>query len=82
VCEELNIMANLKFIKATPGLNTTEMLLLLIKANPQGLTLKVLSNKINRPISMLNICLKSLIKNKQVEVKLNGMQRVFLPKLA
>ena len=75
-------MANLKFIKATPGLNTTEMLLLLIKANPQGLTLKVLSNKINRPISMLNICLKSLIKNKQVEVKLNGMQRVFLPKLA
>ena len=77
-------MATLKFIKATPGLNTTEKLLQVIKANPQGLTIKALSKQLNRPISMLNICLKTLISSKQVKVKLsrNGMQRIFFPKLA
>lgn len=72
-------MAKIRFIQARGGLSTTERLLQIIAQNPHGLTLKSLSKEMNRPVSMLNICLNSLIKTKQVKVKLsdNKMQKIY-----
>lgn len=73
-------MANLIFIKARGGLSTSETLLRVINQNPQGLTIKQLSNNINRPVSMINICLKQLSSRKQITIQLSGMQRLIYPK--
>lgn len=72
-------MARIKFIKARGGLNTTETILQIIQLNPGGLTLKSLSKEMNRPVSMLNICLNNLIQSKQIKVKLsdNKMQKIY-----
>ncbi|MCU0536658.1 MAG: winged helix-turn-helix transcriptional regulator [Hydrococcus sp. Prado102] len=69
-------------ISATPGPKTTERILELILAHPQGIKTKELSDRLNRPVSMVNICLKSLIASKQVRVRLsdNGMQQIYYPK--
>ena len=74
-------MPTIKIIKATPGPKTTERLLNLLQNYPEGITMSKLSQQLNRPVSMVNICLKSLISNKQVNVKLskNGMQRLYIP---
>lgn len=72
-------MTNLIFIEARGGLSTSEILLQLIKQNPQGLTLKQLSNSINRPVSMINLCLKQLSNQKQIKIELKGMQRLIYP---
>ncbi|MBD2395807.1 winged helix-turn-helix domain-containing protein [Cyanobacterium aponinum FACHB-4101] len=61
-------MARIKFIKSRGGLTTTERILQIIQENPKGLTLKSLKQEINRPVSMLNICLKTLIQTKQIRV--------------
>jgi hypothetical protein len=73
-------MTNLIFIKARGGLTTSETLLQVINQNPNGLTLKQLSNSINRPVSMINICLKQLSSRKQITVQLMGMQRLIYPR--
>ncbi len=72
-------MVKLKFIQARGGLTTTERILQIIQNNPRGLTMKSLSQETNRPISMLNICLRNLIKDKQVKVRLsnNRMQQIY-----
>lgn len=72
-------MTNLIFIEARGGLSTSETLLQLINQNPQGLTLKQLSNILNRPVSMINICLKQLTSRKQITVQIRGMQRLIYP---
>lgn len=74
-------MVKLIFIEARGGLTTSEMLLQVINENPNGLTLKQLSNIINRPVSMINICLKQLTSRKQIRVQLMGMQRLIYPKI-
>lgn len=68
----------LKLISARGGLSTTEMLLQVIKKSPNGCTIKYLSRTLNRPVSMINLSLKSLIINKQIRVQLseNGMQKI------
>jgi hypothetical protein len=73
----------IKIIRATPGPNTTERILDLINAHPEGITLSQLSQQLNRPVSMINHCLKSLISSEQVFVKLSdsGMQQVYFPNL-
>ncbi|BAQ61144.1 hypothetical protein GM3708_1550 [Geminocystis sp. NIES-3708] len=73
-------MTNLIFIKARGGLTTGETLLNVINQNPQGLTIKQLSNIINRPVSMINICLKQLTSNRQITIQFSGMQRLIYPK--
>lgn len=73
-------MLSLMFIEARGGLTTSETLLQVINQNPQGLTLKQLSNILNRPVSMINICLKQLSGNKQITIQLMGMQRLIYPK--
>ena len=73
-------MSNLIFIEPRGGLTTGETLLQVINQYPQGCTIKHLSKTINRPVSMINLSLKALISNKQVKVKLMGMQRLIYPR--
>ena len=72
-------MVKIKFIQPRGGLTTSEKILQVIAENPRGLTIKSLSQQTNRPISMLNICLRNLIKDKQVKVRLseNKMQQIY-----
>ena len=75
-------MATIQIIKPTPGPTTTERILEILSNHPQGITIREIQNIINRPVSMLQICLKSLIASGQVYVRLNGSgtQRVYYPK--
>jgi DNA-binding transcriptional regulator YiaG len=61
-----------------PSPTTTDRLLESIRMHPDGLTVKELSEGLNRPVSMVQICLKTLIANRQVVVK----QRSYGQKLA
>lgn len=72
---------SIRIIKATPGPTTTERILELILAHPQGIATKELSKSLNRPVSMINHCLKRLIASKQVGVRLSesGMQQIYFP---
>jgi DNA-binding transcriptional regulator YiaG len=62
----------LAIIEITPDFSsptTTDRLLESIRNRPDGLTIKELSDTLNRPISMLHICLKILIASKKVAVR-------------
>ncbi len=50
----------IRIVKTKPGPTTTEKVLDLILTHPQGITAKEICSKLNRPISMVQICLKSL----------------------
>jgi DNA-binding transcriptional regulator YiaG len=67
-----------------PGLTTTDRLLESIHHHPEGLTIRQLADRLNRPISMLQICLKILIASRKVAVRQqqNGQQlaKVYIPK--
>jgi predicted transcriptional regulator len=71
----------IQIIAATPGPTTEETIVDLIITHPQGLTVKQLSQRLNRPVSMIQLCLKSLIANKKISVRLNnnGMQKIYYP---
>jgi DNA-binding IclR family transcriptional regulator len=73
-------MSNLIFIEPRGGLTTGERLLQVIDQYPQGCTIKHLSKTINRPVSMINLCLKQLTSSKQITIQLSGMQRLIYPK--
>jgi hypothetical protein len=60
-----------------PGPTTGEMLLDLLAQYPNGATIGELSNRLNRPVSMLQIVLKLLASQKKVRAKQRGMQRVY-----
>lgn len=51
------------------NLTTTDRLLELICTYPDGLTIKELADTLNRPVSMLQICLKILTASQKVTVK-------------
>ena len=59
-------MAYIRIIAPTPGLNTKERVLQIIKERKTGITIKEMKHTVNRPISMLQIYLKQLILAKQV----------------
>jgi DNA-binding transcriptional regulator YiaG len=69
-----------------PSLTTTDRLLESICNHPDGLTIKQLADRLNRPISMLQICLKILIASRKVAIRQqrNGSQsaKVYIPKPA
>ena len=59
-------------VEITPdfsSLTTTDRLLESIRDRPEGITIKELADKLNRPISMLQICLKILIASHKVAVR-------------
>ncbi len=62
-------------ITPTPGPSTAERVLELIITHPQGITVKGLSDRLNRPISMVQRCLKELQGSKFVQAKLNPEDR-------
>lgn len=56
-------------IRPTPGPTTTRQINTLILTHPQGITVDKLSNRLNRPISRIQSCLKSLLAVKVIEAK-------------
>lgn len=58
-----------QFIKATPGPRTDDRILEVIHANPQGITAKYIAQQIGRPISMVQVCLKSLLSRQKITCK-------------
>jgi DNA-binding transcriptional regulator YiaG len=71
----------LAIVEITPdfsSLTTTDRLLETIDLHPEGITIKELADTLNRPISMLHICLKILIASKKVAIRQqnNGQQFV------
>ncbi|ELS02247.1 hypothetical protein Xen7305DRAFT_00019600 [Xenococcus sp. PCC 7305] len=62
-------MTYLKIISATPGLTTQEEILKIVQEQATGITIKQLSKTLNRPVSMLQVCLKQLIFSKQIYSK-------------
>ncbi len=74
-------MTNLKIINATPGPRTVEQILELIQTRATGITLRELSRSLNRPRSMIQVCLKQLISEGRVCVHKNktGMSLIYYP---
>jgi predicted transcriptional regulator len=68
----------IKIISPTKGLNTTAQIFEIMQVYPQGITVQELSDRLNRPISMLNLCLKSLVASKKVLAKKNHNQWVYI----
>lgn len=56
-------------IHPTPGPTTTQQIQELILTHPQGITVKNLSDSLNRPISMVQFCIKSLLAIKVIKAK-------------
>lgn len=56
-------------IKAQPGLTTNEKILEVLENYSDGLTVKELSELLNRPISMIQVCLKLLVSCNKVTAK-------------
>ncbi|WP_310429128.1 helix-turn-helix transcriptional regulator [Chamaesiphon sp. VAR_48_metabat_135_sub] len=62
-------MAIIEITPNFPGSTTTDRLLETIENYPNGLTIKELANILNRPISMIQICLKILIASRKVAIR-------------
>jgi predicted transcriptional regulator len=60
---------SIQIVKPAPGLTTAEKILEIILANPQGITAKEIGRSLNRPISMVQICLKTLQSSRQIYAK-------------
>ena len=75
-------MIKIKIISGTPGINTRERILELIKSRSTGITIKEICKLINRPISMIQICLKELIADKAIFTRKNkvGVGLIYYPK--
>ncbi len=61
-------MSSLEISTDLPHLTTTDRMLAAIEDRPDGITIKELSEILNRPISMVQICLKISIANRKVAV--------------
>jgi DNA-binding transcriptional regulator YiaG len=62
----------LAIVEITPdfsSITTIDRLLELLEGRPDGITIKELSDTLNRPISMLQICLKIAIASRKVALK-------------
>jgi DNA-binding transcriptional regulator YiaG len=62
-------LAIIEITPDSPSLTTTDRLLESIHNHPDGLTIKELADTLNRPVSMLQICLKVLIASRKVVVR-------------
>lgn len=72
----------IEIINPTPGLSTQEQILEIIKARNTGITIKDISKSINRPISMIQVCLKDLIAIDAIFTHQNkvGVGLIYYPK--
>jgi predicted transcriptional regulator len=71
----------IKIISATPGVSTREQILGIIQTRSTGITIKEISKIINRPISMIQVCLKELISSKDIFTHQNkvGIGLIYYP---
>jgi predicted transcriptional regulator len=67
----------IKFIYAKGVKRTVESVWELIEKHPQGLTMRELVKELKRPTSMLLICIKDLMKRKQVKAQLINERLVY-----
>ncbi|MEM8779351.1 MAG: winged helix-turn-helix domain-containing protein [Cyanobacteria bacterium P01_G01_bin.49] len=65
-------------IAPTPGPTTREKILELILTHPQGITVKKLSDRLNRPVSMVQCYLNSLKSSNIVQAKFNPEDRQWI----
>jgi hypothetical protein len=74
----------IQIIKSRPGPSTTEQIKTLVFEHPDGITLTQICKVLNRPVSMIQRCLKPLIASRQIycNKSSDGMQLVYYPKLA
>jgi DNA-binding IclR family transcriptional regulator len=70
---------SIKIIRPTAGLNTTDRILDIVRANPQGISVRTLSDQLNRPVSMINRCLKSLVAAKKILARKDNNQWIYRP---
>ncbi len=61
-------MTLIKIITPTPGPNTSDRLLELIDNRVTGITLRELCQFLNRPASMIQVCLQKSIRSGRVRV--------------
>jgi predicted transcriptional regulator len=71
----------IQIITATPGPTTAERIFDLLLAHPQGMTVKDLSQRLNRPVSMVQHCLKHLMAAEAVcaQFSEDGRQWLYYP---
>ena len=74
-------MIEINLISATPGISTQEQILELIKNRRTGITVKEIKQILNRPISMIQVCLKDLIASKAIFTRQNkaGVGLIYYP---
>ena len=74
-------MIEINIISATPGISTQEQILELIQARHTGITVKEIKRILNRPISMIQVCLKDLIASKAIFTRKNkaGVGLIYYP---
>ncbi|EAM51010.1 hypothetical protein CwatDRAFT_4009 [Crocosphaera watsonii WH 8501] len=77
----VDLTLSFTIISSTPGLTTKERVMNLVSTHPEGITAKILSARLNRPISMINYCLKDLKGAKFIQGKLNkeNQQWIYYP---
>lgn len=75
-------MIEINIIKATPGISTHDQILLIIQARNTGITIKEISKIVNRPVSMIQVCLKDLISAEKIFARKNkvGVGLIYYPK--
>jgi DNA-binding transcriptional regulator YiaG len=62
-------LAIIEITPDSPSLTTIDRLLESIRNSPEGLTVKQLADLLNRPVSMIQICLKISIASRKVAIK-------------
>lgn len=74
-------MPRIIIIESTPGLTTTERVLTLIQQSPEGISVKDISQKLNRSVSMVLRCLKLLMAERQIHAQMSesGMHLLYYP---
>ena len=75
-------MIEIKIISATPGISTRDRVLEIIQARKTGITSKEICQRLNRPVSMIQVCLKDLIAAKAIITHKNkaGVGLIYYPK--
>ncbi len=75
-------MIEINIISSTPGVSTHEQILQIIQARNTGITIKEISKIVNRPVSMIQVCLKDLIAAEDIFTHKNkvGVGLIYYPK--
>lgn len=75
-------MIEINIISATPGITTREQVLEIIQTRKTGITSKEICRLLNRPVSMIQVCLKDLMATKAIFSHKNkaGVGLIYYPK--